>query len=188
MVNLSGRLRSTTGAGFPGHRVQLQFQEKIDLSTLASTHSTEGNTAGGTGPRGTTDAPPNDSPLRKTALRSASVEEDEDFRLQLPERGPFSFEVLAPDGQVLYLESLDELPQESDRHARVVDREPQDQEHRWNRADDSLYTPQRDQRCSDRGRGDILGDLLFWCQQGTLGDGRKGKPRKREISNHIGES
>ncbi len=100
MYRLRGRLKSEKeDASYARHRVQLTFQEKVELERLPQ-ETGEGNRES----------------LRVGALQSANVTVDGNFELQLPDQGntegPFTFDVLAPDGQVLHRERLQELPQE----------------------------------------------------------------------------
>lgn len=87
MEAIRGVIESSTGANFVGHRVQIEFNEPVDVEGMV--------------PAGT-----------RTAVRTAAVESDGSFSVPLPAgqtvRGPVSVSYLAPDGTILKREVVAE--------------------------------------------------------------------------------
>lgn len=90
-----------------GHRIQLEFEERVDLSGFPDTETSQPSPeTRGTSP----DTPAGEEPLFKPALRSAAISANGNFEFELPPldriRAPVRLKLLAPDGAVLHMDNL----------------------------------------------------------------------------------
>lgn len=91
-------------ASYRGHRVQVEFEERVDLASTSTTPSQPPAGAGETAP------PSGQEHLFKPAIRNAAVSSDGTFEIELPAldrlREPIRLELKAPDEAVLHRDNL----------------------------------------------------------------------------------
>jgi hypothetical protein len=94
-------------ASYVGHRVQVEFEERVDLDSAPKTPSQH----------------PAQEPLFKSAMRNADVSSNGTFEIELPAvdrlREPLWLELKAPDGAVLHRDKL--TLQQLDNYNAAVD-------------------------------------------------------------------